>query len=69
MERSIFNVGVAALGKAGSGGQGPNGTGIRYFANQHGWKQNPSMHASCCEGQGTRLFSSLPGNVCGDASC
>ena len=33
MERSILNIGVAALGWPGSGGQGPNGTGIRYFAN------------------------------------
>ena len=61
MERSILNVGVAALGRGGSGGQGPNGTGIRYFANNHKVKQLPSMHASCCEGQGTRLFGSLPG--------
>ena len=60
IERSIINVGLAALGRPGSGGQGPNGTGIRYFANQHKQKQNPSMHASCCEGQGTRLFGSLP---------
>ena len=60
IERSIINVGIAALGLPGSGGQGPNGTGIRYFANNHKQKQNPSMHASCCEGQGTRLFGSLP---------
>jgi len=60
MERSILNVGVAALGWPGSGGQGPNGTGIRYFANLDFKKQYPSMHASCCEGQGTRLFGSLP---------
>jgi len=60
MERSILNVGVAAIGQAGSGGEGPNGFGIRYFANQHKVKQFPSMHASCCEGQGTRLFGSLP---------
>lgn len=60
IERSILNVGVAAFGFPGSGGQGPNGTGIRYFANQHKQKQNPSMHASCCEGQGTRLFGALP---------
>ena len=60
IERSILNVGLAALGRPGSGGQGPNGTGIRYFANQHKAKQFPSMHASCCEGQGTRLFGSLP---------
>ena len=30
------------------------------FATQHKAKQNPSMHASCCEGQGTRRFGSLP---------
>jgi hypothetical protein len=60
IERSILNVGLAALGDIGSGGQGPNGTGIRYFANQHKHKQIPAMHASCCEGQGTRLFGSLP---------
>ena len=29
IERSILNVGLAALGDATSGGQGPNGTGIR----------------------------------------
>jgi DUF1680 family protein len=60
MERSILNVGLAALGREGSGGEGPGGRGIRYFANQHKVKQYPSMHASCCEGQGTRLFGSLP---------
>lgn len=60
MERGILNVGVAAFGPPGSGGQGPNGTGIRYFANQHGLKQLPSMHATCCEGQGTRMFGSMP---------
>jgi DUF1680 family protein len=60
MERSIFNVGLAAMGLPGAGGEGPNGTGIRYFANQHKAKQLPSMHASCCEGQGTRLFGSIP---------
>ncbi len=60
IERSILNVGLAALGDVGSGGEGPGGTGIRYFANQHRVKQYPSMHASCCEGQGTRLFGSLP---------
>ena len=60
MERSIYNVGLAAMGSDRSGGEGPNGTGIRYFANQHKHKQLPSMHASCCEGQGTRLFGSLP---------
>jgi hypothetical protein len=27
MERSIFNVGLAAQGAVGAGGQGPNGTG------------------------------------------
>jgi hypothetical protein len=48
MERSIFNVGLAAMGLPGAGGEGPNGTGIRYFANQHKAKQLPSMHASCC---------------------
>jgi DUF1680 family protein len=60
MERSILNIGVAALGWPGSGGQGPNGTGIRYFANYDYKKQYPAMHASCCEGQGTRLYGSLP---------
>ena len=61
MERSIFNNGLAALSApGGSGGQGPNGTGIRYFQNQHKVKQYPSMHASCCEGQGTRLYGKLP---------
>jgi hypothetical protein len=35
MERSIINIGISALGPPGSGGEGPNGTGIRYFANQH----------------------------------
>lgn len=60
MEAAALNIGVGALGLPGSGGQGPNGVGIRYFANMHKAKQFPSMHASCCEGQGTRLFGSLP---------
>ena len=46
MERSIFNVGLAALGWPGSGGQGPNGTGIRYFANLHKQKQVRISHLS-----------------------
>jgi len=60
MEAAALNIGVGALGVPGSGGQGPNGVGIRYFANMHKAKQFPSMHASCCEGQGTRLFGALP---------
>ena len=52
MERSILNVGVA--------NQGPAGVGIRYFAQLHRQKQIPTNHATCCEGQGTRLFGSLP---------
>lgn len=54
MERSILNVGVAALGQVGSGGEGPGGRGIRYFANQHKVKQTPTMRATCCESQGSR---------------
>eukprot|EP01051_Picozoa_sp_SAG22_P012087 SAG22_NODE_1227_length_5094_cov_5.898298_1_plen_432_part_00 len=52
MERSIFNVGVAA--------QVQDGTRIRYFARLHGYKQPGYNIGTCCEGQGTRMFGQLP---------
>ena len=39
MERSVVNVGLAALGYPGSGGQGPNGTGIRCVCGGYGAHQ------------------------------
>eukprot|EP00045_Choanoeca_perplexa_P013179 m.147592 g.147592 ORF g.147592 m.147592 type:complete len:838 (+) comp16266_c0_seq1:111-2624(+) len=52
IEREIYNVGVA--------NQEPHGNGIRYFTLLHRNKQDPTNHGTCCEGQGTRLYGSLP---------
>ena len=52
MERSIYNVGLAA--------QVADGTRIRYFARLHGYKQPGYNIGTCCEGQGTRMFGQLP---------
>ena len=52
MERSIYNVGLAAQVK--------DGTRIRYFARLHGYKQPGYNIGTCCEGQGTRMFGQLP---------
>eukprot|EP00730_Choanoeca_flexa_P000817 TRINITY_DN10349_c0_g1_i2.p1 TRINITY_DN10349_c0_g1~~TRINITY_DN10349_c0_g1_i2.p1 ORF type:complete len:845 (+),score=151.56 TRINITY_DN10349_c0_g1_i2:219-2537(+) len=52
IEREIYNVGVA--------NQDPNGNGIRYFTLLHRNKQNPTNVGTCCEGQGTRMYGSLP---------
>jgi uncharacterized protein len=62
IERSVMNVALAAISPPGvnAGGQGPGGTGIRYFQNLSKQKQFASFHATCCEGQGTRLFGLLP---------
>lgn len=54
IERSIYNIGVAQQSPLGSP------PGIRYFTNLHKRKQNPTLVGTCCEGQGTRLYGSLP---------
>ena len=51
IEKSIYNVGLA--NQMGS-------QGIRYHANLVGKKDSGGAINSCCEGQGTRLLSSLP---------
>ena len=64
MERSIINVGLSALGYPGSGGQGPNGTGIRYFFNQvGGWGAGARDVAGAgCESAG--LPATHPAPLC-----
>lgn len=51
IEREMFNEGLTH--------QGVNGSGIRYFSNLNGQKENPGNIGTCCEGQGTRLYGSL----------
>ena len=55
IEKSIYNVGIANQ---------VGGKGIRYTARLVGHKdpqlQHPHCVNTCCEGQGTRLFGSLP---------
>jgi DUF1680 family protein len=55
IEKSIYNVGIANQ---------VGGKGIRYTARLVGHKDPQSQHPhcvnTCCEGQGTRLFGSLP---------
>ena len=57
IEKSIYNVAIANQYGA---------EGIRYFAKLDGHKDDPHRHGSlpamntCCEGQGTRLYGSLP---------
>jgi len=51
MEKSIYNVIIP----------NQNGSqGIRYFAHLTGHKMKAEMMNTCCEGQGTRIFGSLP---------
>jgi len=51
IERSIYNVGLAnALGA----------DGVRYHTYLQGHKDGKHTRNSCCEGQGTRLYGSLP---------
>jgi hypothetical protein len=52
IESALINVALA--------GQGPNGTGVRYFARLHGEKEEPTAKATCCEGQSARLFGAAP---------
>ena len=52
IERSIYNVGISA--------QVPGGASIRYFARLLYAKQPGYRIGTCCEGQGTRMFGSLP---------
>jgi hypothetical protein len=51
IEKSIYNVGLA--NQDGS-------KGIRYHANLVGHKDASAAKNTCCEGQGTRLYGSLP---------
>jgi DUF1680 family protein len=51
IEKSIYNVAMANQFK---------GKGIRYHANLVGKKEEPTAKNTCCEGQGTRTFGSLP---------
>ncbi len=51
IEKSIYNVGIANQ---------TSSTGIRYHAILHKQKSEPTREVSCCEGQGTRLYGSLP---------
>ncbi len=51
IEKSIYNIGLANQG---------DGFGIRYHARLHGRKDGPTRSNTCCEGQGTRLYGSLP---------
>ncbi|MGD0898847.1 MAG: beta-L-arabinofuranosidase domain-containing protein [Thermoguttaceae bacterium] len=51
IEKSIYNVCLA--NQVGS-------QGIRYHARLEGRKEAPTVQNTCCEGQGTRFFGSLP---------
>ncbi len=48
MERSIINVGLAALGQPGSGGQGPNGTGMCACVCVCLWRNGVSVAIAVC---------------------
>lgn len=52
IEKSIYNVGLA--------NQDPANGSIRYHARMEGRKDGGTMNNTCCEGQGTRLYGSLP---------
>jgi len=52
IEREIFNEGLGHLDVPANG--------IRYFSNLNGKKEGGSHEGSCCEGQGSRLYGSLP---------
>jgi DUF1680 family protein len=54
IEKSIYN--VALSNQAGT-------EGIRYFAVLIGPKEKPTRINTCCEGQGTRMLSSLPEHI------
>jgi DUF1680 family protein len=51
IEKSIYNIGLANQ---------DGDKGIRYHADLLGVKENGSASNTCCEGQGTRLYGSLP---------
>ncbi|MDR1818384.1 MAG: glycoside hydrolase family 127 protein, partial [Puniceicoccales bacterium] len=51
MEKSLYNIVLAA--------QSPDG-GIRYHARQLRSKEGGKKHNTCCEGQGTRIYATLP---------
>ncbi len=52
IEKSIYNIGLA--------NQDPKSGNIRYHARMEGRKDGGTMNNTCCEGQGTRLYGSLP---------
>jgi len=54
IERSIYNVALANQDGA---------KGIRYHAVLHGEKEESQCNNTCCEGQGTRLYATLPGYI------
>lgn len=54
IEKSIYNVGLA--NQVGS-------SGIIYHAKLLGTKEECTRHNTCCEGQGTRLYGSLPEHI------
>jgi len=51
IEKSIYNVGLANQ---------VGGRGIIYHARLEGQREPPRDYNTCCEGQGTRLYGSLP---------
>lgn len=55
IERELYNEGLAHQGPVVNGVT----TGIRYFSNLNGVKENPGTIGTCCEGQGTRLYGSI----------
>ena len=56
MEREVYNEGLAHQGPIVNGVS----SGIRYFSNLNGVKENPQTIGTCCEGQGTRLYGTYP---------
>lgn len=51
IEKSIYNIGLANQDSS---------RGIRYHANLLGVRETGTAQNTCCEGQGTRLYGSLP---------
>lgn len=54
MERTLFNSGIA------NQPMDHYHLGIRYYSTLHKEKDSPNNELTCCEGQGTRLYGSLP---------
>jgi uncharacterized protein len=51
IEKSIYNICLANQG---------GGNGVRYHTVLEGTKEGPQANCTCCEGQATRLYGSLP---------